>query len=282
MIRPVLAFALALGAAMASGQAWAARSYGNCNGYIDSLPATVDSSGTWCLRANELTAQESGAAITVSANYVVIDCNDFRLSGFAAGASTRATGIAVRREFHNVTVRNCQVGGFRIGVEVLGFNHVVEGNRIDSNTYIGIFGRGGFNIARDNLVRDTGGRPAASEAFGIMMLGDFATVLDNIVAGVSADSVVVTPFIAGQKQRVSHAYGIVIGDGLVQANRVLDVDETAVGIQVLGDGAVLDNVLFHGGGKSAVGIDGGGGRCDDNVVIGYKHRHSHCVGGPET
>jgi hypothetical protein len=280
MIRAVLAFMLAVGAALAPGHAWAARSYGNCNGYIDSLPATIDSSGTWCLRANELTAQESGAAITVSAHYVVIDCNDFRLSGFAAGESTRAVGIAVRREFHNVTVRNCQVGGFRIGVEVLGFNHVVEGNRIDSNTYIGIFGRGGFNIVRDNLVRDTGGRPAASEAFGILVLGDFTTVLDNIVAGVSANSVVVTPF--GKKHRDTRALGIVIGDGLVQGNRVLDIGQAAIGIQVLGEGAILDNVVFRGAGKQAVGINGGGGRCDDNVVIGYKHRHSHCVGGPET
>lgn len=281
MIRPVLAFALALGAALAPGHAWAARSYGNCNGYIDALPATIDSAGTWCLRANELSAQDSGAAITVAAHYVVIDCNDFRLSGFPAGVSTRAVGIAVRGEFHNVIVRNCQVGGFRIGVEVLGFNHVVEGNRIDSNTYVGIFGRGGFNIARDNLVRDTGGRPEASEAFGIVMLGDFNTVVDNIVAGVSAGSVVVTPLSADQDRR-RRAHGVVIGDGLVQGNRVLDVDETAFGIYVLGDGAVLDNILFHGAGKQAVGINGGGGRCDDNVVIGYKHRHSHCVGGPET
>ena len=284
MNRPILALAVTLGAASAPGLAWAAHSYGTCTGYIDSLPATIASSGTWCLRADELTAQTSGAAVSVEADFVVIDCNDFRLSGIQAGAATMTTGIAVReRDRHNVVVRHCHLEGFRYGVAMMGFSHVVEHNTIDASTFVGVSVRGSYTVVRDNLVRETGGRPGAEEAYGIVMLGEFGMALDNTVAGVS-------PFLLEDKGRGGRhhddredwrTYGILLRDGVVQGNRVIDLAATATGIQLLGDGVIRDNIVFHGEGKSAVGIDGGGNRCTDNDVSAYKHRFRHCVGGED-
>jgi hypothetical protein len=65
--------------------AQAAESYDNCSGYIDSVPAVIATQGTWCLRKDLSTAQTSGNAIEIAANNVVIDCNDFKLGGLAAG-----------------------------------------------------------------------------------------------------------------------------------------------------------------------------------------------------
>src|SRR5688572_11288780 len=74
--------------------ALAARSYDTCTGYVESLPATIGSPGQWCLRRDLSTAQTSGAAITVAANNVTLDCNDFKLGGLSAGLDTLAHGMA--------------------------------------------------------------------------------------------------------------------------------------------------------------------------------------------
>jgi hypothetical protein len=295
MNRHVLAIALTLGAGIAPGLAWAAHSYGTCSGYIDSLPATVSTSGTWCLRSDLLSAPSSGAAITVDADFVVIDCNDFRISGLDAGTSTFATGISVRDSAsHNVIVRNCQIEGFRYGVAMMGFSHLIENNTIDASTFVGISIRGSFTVVRNNLVRETGGRPGADEAFGIVMLGEFGTALDNTVAGVSAMVLEKTGSgnnghngnngnngNNGEDHVDTRTYGILMRDGVVQGNRVIALDATATGIQLLGEGVVRDNIVFSGEGKWAVGIDGGGNPCTDNNVAGYRLRYRHCVGGPK-
>lgn len=283
MKRPVLALALVLGAAGAPGLASAAHSYGTCAGYIDSLPATLSTGGTWCLRSDLLSAPSSGAAITVDADHVVIDCNDFRISGLDAGPSTFATGISVRGgDRHNVIVRNCHIEGFRYGVAMMGFSHLVEHNTIDASTFAGISVRGSFTVVRGNLVRETGGRPGANEAYGIAMLGEFGTALDNTVAGVSAG---VPKKIGGghheEDRGDTRTFGILVRDGVVQGNRVLALDATATGIRLLGDGVIRDNIVFHGAGRHAIGIDGGGNVCTDNDVAGYRHRFHHCVGGPK-
>jgi hypothetical protein len=291
MKRHVLAIALTLGAGIAPGLARAAHSYGTCSGYIDSLPATVSTSGTWCLRSDLLSAPSSGAAITVESDFVVIDCNDFRISGLDAGTSTFATGISVRDSAsHNVIVRNCQIEGFRYGVAMMGFSHLIENNTIDASTFVGISIRGSFTVVRNNLVRETGGRPGADEAFGIVMLGEFGTALDNTVAGVSAMVLEKTGSANGNNGNNGHdgedhvgtrTYGILMRDGVVQGNRVIALDATATGIQLLGEGVVRDNIVFSGEGKWAVGVDGGGNPCTDNNVAGYRLRYRHCVGGPK-
>ncbi len=70
--------------------AHAAESYDNCTGFIDSVPATITTQGTWCLRKNLATNITTGNAITIATNNVTIDCNDFKIGGLAAGSASRA------------------------------------------------------------------------------------------------------------------------------------------------------------------------------------------------
>ena len=76
--------------AVYASPALAAESYDNCTGYIESLPASISTQGTWCLRKDLATGMASGNAIEVKANNVVIDCNDFKIGGLAAGAGAGA------------------------------------------------------------------------------------------------------------------------------------------------------------------------------------------------
>lgn len=109
--------------------ATAAESYDNCTGFIDSVPATLSTQGTWCLRKDLSTAISSGAAITIATNNVTINCNDFKLGGLAAGVGTQAKGILASDRL-NTTVRRCNVRGFLYGVsmEGAGGGHVIEDN----------------------------------------------------------------------------------------------------------------------------------------------------------
>ena len=75
--------------------AHAAQSYDNCTGFITSVPAVISTQGTWCLKQDLATAIASGNAISVNANNVTLDCNDFKLGGLAAGAGT----VAFRRSW---------------------------------------------------------------------------------------------------------------------------------------------------------------------------------------
>ncbi|QSX79171.1 right-handed parallel beta-helix repeat-containing protein [Agrilutibacter solisilvae] len=260
--------ALALAGLAYAGQASAAESYENCTGFIDSLPATVSTTGTWCLRADLHTTLSSGAAITVTSDNVTVDCNDFRLSGLEVGVGSYATGIAASQQArHNITVRNCRVEGFRYGIALIGFSHNIEDNIVEANNYVGIATRGEGNVVQNNLVRDTGGQPGMIAAYGIAMFGFYGSALNNTVIGVHGDD------------ETDNAYGIAIERGSVQGNRVMNLAAIATGIRSYDYSVIRDNVVIHGTG-SGVAIDGGNGRCRDNDIFGYEERFTNCA-GPE-
>jgi len=167
----------------AAGPAPAAESYDNCTGFIDSVPAVISAKGTWCLRRNLATAMASGAAIDIRTSNVVIDCNDFKIGGLAAGTATETSGI-LARSLQNIVVRQCTIRGFLRGIDIDGFgaNHLVEDNRLEGNTGSAIHVSGEGSVVRGNLVYGTGGSPA-SAASGIETW--FAVdVIGNTISGV--------------------------------------------------------------------------------------------------
>ena len=135
-----------------------AETYQTCTGFIDSLPATISTQGTWCLRKDVSTGMTSGAAITIAANNVTIDCNHFKLGGLAAGSATTATGIQASSTRQNVAIRQCNIRGFRFGVMLDGgAGHLIEDNAFDGNTTFGMYVAGGVGIeCTDNLATARG------------------------------------------------------------------------------------------------------------------------------
>ena len=243
----------------------AAQSYDNCTNFIDAVPAVISTQGTWCLRHDLATAVSSGEAITVAANNVTIECNDFKLGGLAAGVGTSAYGI--HSDAGNTTVRNCRVRGFRIGVFLRGDASVAEDNRVESSTRAGIVTQGDGSIIRRNVVVDIGG--AAAEARGIEASGP-ADIIDNTVAGLAPGS--------GN----ASAIGIIVfaghGSGtVIQGNRVRTLVPSGTGnrfgIYVPNSPVAVrgNTIVMSGADASDVGV-----QCSsthiivaDNVVVGW-------------
>ena len=174
---------------LAAAPCLAAESYDNCAGFIDSVPATINTQGTWCLRGDLATPIATGAAIEIATGNVTIDCNQFKLGGLAAGAGTTASGISAL-DRSNVTIRQCNVRGFMRGIYLResgsgAGGHVVEDNRLDGNTLQGVSVRGDGSVIRRNMVLNTGGSTTALDATAIATWLD-VDVIDNTVDRVTA------------------------------------------------------------------------------------------------
>ena len=208
----VLVTSLGLAAAgPAQAETWHA-----CSGFIDALPATITTQGTWCLRGDLSTTLASGEAITIAANNVTIDCNDYKIGGLGAGAATAATGIHTSGRL-NATVRNCHVRGFLVGIELVGASaggHLVEDNRLDFNTYRAIRVYGDGSTVRRNLVFDTGGSTLFTGTVIAINAVSTVDVLDNTVSGVAA-----TPDSYGNATAVGIALDSSVGSEIA-GNRV--------------------------------------------------------------
>ncbi|HEY0661012.1 MAG TPA: NosD domain-containing protein [Lysobacter sp.] len=269
---PVLLFAVAAGC-FVPGKARAAEDYDNCTGYIDSLPASISTQGTWCLRKHLFTSMSSGAAITIATDNVTVDCNHFRLSGFGAGIATSAMGIATGTSRQNATIRRCRIQGFSYGVSLSGANHVIERSQLDRNNYAGIFLDSDGSAVRDNIITGTGGYPGGSQAFGIYAIssGTGAQIIGNTIRGIAP---------AGDVSGNRNSIGIHAGNALIQGNRIGGLvaggSFVAIGIAPVG-GLVRDNVVMQLSSTPGYGVSASGGSiCQDNTVKGYVTAIANC------
>jgi parallel beta-helix repeat protein len=247
-----LAFLPVLLLAVLASRTEAAESYDACAGFIDTVPATITTQGTWCLRADVGTGIGTGEAILVAANNVTIDCNGFKIGGLSAGATSQTNGIAADTRM-NTTVRGCTIRGFRHGVYIENSNGaLVEDNLIDGSLGAGIVLDGDGGTIRRNRVVDTGAPADGNDAYGIRAIG-LVDVLDNTVAGV--------------EQTLVH--GISVTDdpgGTIEGNRVRSLAGATVAIGINASSAygalVRDN---HLRGPGVVGV-----RCvpDQALVVG--------------
>ena len=195
---------LVLLAAAAPGRA---ETVATCAGYIDTLPATICTGGTWCLDHDLATSMTSGNAITIAANNVTIDCNGFKIGNLAAGAGTDTTGILVDRL--NTTVVGCHFRGFEAPIVGVGAHGArIEDNLFEGGHYYGLYLAGDGTSIRGNRFVDIGGAnggeairvagrgeirgntidgvaPQAGNTAGIVGYGDFL-VIDNTIRGLVA------------------------------------------------------------------------------------------------
>ena len=220
-----------------------------------SLPATITTQGTWCLRKDLATSINTGNAITVASNNVTIDCNDYKLGGLGAGLGTNAVGIGSMQR-NNITIRHCNVRGFWIGIN-LAYNagdtvpttgNVVENNRIDGNTRMGISVDADGAMIRGNTVVNTGGNAGAENAIAIQT--NFSTdILDNLIDGVAP---------TGDSN--AQSYGIIawgnVG-GVIANNRIRNVVAnsfaTGIALTVTSTGVTIkDNAIDMPGAAASI------------------------------
>lgn len=241
----------------------AAESYDNCNGVITSLPATISTQGVWCLKKNLVHAASTGAAITIAANNVTVDCNHFNVD--AAAGAAGSDGIA--GNVLNATIRNCGIRGFRSGIHLDGGGHLVEENYLDRNRLWGVRAMGSNNRVVGNRVFNTlGSADGANSTTGILANGD---VIDNLVSGLVSGS-------------GSFVYGINALSGEVSGNTVrgfmLASGKSARAIYPRGAGMKMRSnhvISAHSNAQQVGTVSGSGiysasGRfCGDNTVAGF-------------
>jgi hypothetical protein len=270
----LLTAVLVLGLAPRTAQA--AESYDTCTSVIASLPATLSTQGTWCFDKNFAPSMASGNAITITANHVTLDCNGFLLDNTQAGGATNAIGIAAT-DMANLTIRHCDVRGFRMGARLLGVSggHVVEDNRFQQNTYVGVNVQGNGSVVRRNLVLDTGASTISDFAMGIYT-NYTVDVIDNTVSGVAAR--------VGSN---GNAYGInteANSSGTIALNRIRGITRqgtgSAWGVYNNNSGRInlTDNDLASVSPTNAFGLrcQTSQGSSTGNVINGFVTGHVNC------
>lgn len=214
---PFLLFATAL--ALAPRPADAAETFHTCAGFIDALPAVISTQGTWCLRGDLSTSVATGTGITVQTNNVAIDCNGYKIGALGAGEQSGATGILAQAR-RRVTVRNCTIRGFQVGIALRDISlvrggHLVEDNLLDFQTWIGIWVEGHDSVIRRNQLLSVGGSIFDQYSAAIHSRGD-VDIVDNLVADM-------LPARPDWEPDTGHVYALLVednGHGTVARNRL--------------------------------------------------------------
>lgn len=163
---------------------------------IETIPATISEPGNYCMVANATVDITSGAAITIAADHVTLDCRDFTLLNEASSSTGASRGIVAESRY-NLLVRNCRVvGGFTDAIALTQpqsgpnstFYNRIEDNYILGPYRYGILAYGSAIEVRDNQIYDVGGQSSGA-AIGIRVgaastsQARFQVVERNLVAG---------------------------------------------------------------------------------------------------
>lgn len=235
---------------------------------ITKLPYQIDVAGVYCLKKN-LTFATKGApnttgnaiVIGTDAPGTVLDLNGFTLSGGSATSISNAIGIHIGAD--NVTVRNGTVKNFGTGVYASSYPSgiIVENLAVDSNFSTGIGLYAEKCIIRNNLVTNTGGSTAISNAsaYGIYADGDDFSIYGNTVMGVAG---------------VGSGYGVGI-------SAAASADRSVVNNNTISSITPTAGIWFQGGtnhiasgnritkpGSFGIAIGGTGSNYMDNLVSG--------------
>jgi hypothetical protein len=261
----------------AAPSASAAESYDSCSGFVDTVPVVITTQGTWCLRHDIATSLNPITAIDIQTSNVTIDCNGFKLGGLSAGPGTTSTAIYAYGTLSNITVRRCNIRGFRFGISIYandpGTGHVVEDNRLEQMTAQGIYVIGHGSVVRRNTVINTGGAPGTTQATAISVLGD---AVDNVVDGMFGEAGVTNFAPTGI---YSGGVGGISGFGfLVKGNRVRNLvpkgTGEAWGLALAGYAqSVRDNILSlptPSNGKGVYCSLGGEDVLRDNIIRNFS------------
>jgi hypothetical protein len=235
---------------------------------ITSLPATIDTAGSYCLTDNLSTSISTGSAMSVNADEVVLDLGGFVLDGSAAGSAGQANGVRASGR-RDVTIRNGIVRGFFYGI-VLGGGagaqgYLVERIAAEDNFFggIGVEGRGA--VVRDNRVIDTGGstHPLANgNAVGIALSGTGSRALDNDVVDTFA-----APTHNAWSIHATNADRAVIEGNRVSAGTAGGGTTYGIIVPFSQDVLVVDNRI-NGTSVGVIYSSGGTGKYRDNLTSG--------------
>lgn len=175
-----------------------------CTTIINTLPYTISSPGTYCLRTNSIT--QSFYGVQILSSDVVLNCRGRSIE--AAVPQSGSDGISTMSGLDNVTVQNCIVKGFDRGISI---GHEAHGaqvlnNRVENGLSDGIIVWGHNARVVNNRVSNM--RPeSGQQVVGISLLPFSPEVsatgqelLNNTVASMSASYLLVGLMVSGSTE----------------------------------------------------------------------------------
>jgi parallel beta-helix repeat protein len=239
-----------------------------CQTPIIAIPFTIAVPGQYCLARNVTTTMKAGAAITVAADGVSLDLQNFALTD-SASALTQAVGIFADQR-QNVTVKNGTVRGFFTGIllQKPAPYSSPQGLLVDrvkalNSRYAGIWLEGMGNTVSMSHATATGRTTALgpfADAWGIVSRGPNASLSGNLVLGT-----------VGTGGGAACGIALAAGDAAtVSANRVTGV-ATPPGTGILLDGSAsvtVDNNILATLTYGIVFANGATGTASGNTFTG--------------
>src|SRR5690606_36853489 len=165
-----------------------------CTEYIDAAPAAADQPGTWCLANDIRTTADERTAVTVATDDVSIDCRGPLIDGTANlaggyGTAIRYSGPGGDYEGDNITVRNCVIRGYVIGIGLYGGSgHLVEDNTVSGSITSGINMTAERSTIRRNRVLDLYAPDVPQTTPQAISADGSIDVLDNVVSGIRTNA----------------------------------------------------------------------------------------------
>jgi len=266
--RPALA-ALAASVLFAFTPAAPARAetFSTCNHFVNAIPTTLASQGVYCLVQDVSTAIATGAAITVGANNVTLDCNGYKIGGLAAGEDTEAAGIRLDASAGpgtNFTLRNCTIRGFGTGLFAkAGQGLLVEDNRFDQsrNKAIDLIYPNAF-VLRRNLVIDTGG---AGSIIAIGASGYGGDISDNTIRNTFSTNSSVMGIHGGNCVACTVARNRILG---MSGTTATGMNFSSSGVNAKQTRVIGNTVTLLTGAATGIQAINARGLCKDNTVNG--------------
>jgi len=241
----------------------------NCT-VIASLPYSIGTPGTYCLKSDLTYAALDSIAINISAsaNPVVLDLNGHSLT--YTGPKTEDGSLGIRVWPAHATVRNGAVRGFYTGVQYINTatDGLVEDLQVEDSYSAGIVVQGQRHVVRRCRISKTGVGATSGLRHGIHVYGPQHRVLDNDVSDTATTSA----------DPAASAAGIALwnADGaIVEGNRIVNTTgPNAYGITNAKAGAWLGSnmLLVNNRISTAPGgiflLVGTSARYRDNLTMG--------------
>lgn len=236
---------------------------------IESVPATINASGTYCLQKNLIMAGTAIAAITINASQVTLDCNDHTVTKYSSSSAQYGVLSSSRAQ---LKVRNCGLHLFNTGIALVRSRVMdVRGNTI-SGSGTGMLLTGHSMDVFDNVVTGMYGSTTTAPMIGLIIetaysgqMVSIARVRGNRIAGV-------------------HAYGIGINGSsgvLLEGNHVhlLANADPRIGIWIndyhdlpdfplFSNAIVRGNYVFGHGSSGILVASGSTAMCSENYIRG--------------
>jgi len=238
-----------------------------CTG-ITTLPKNITVPGHYCLASGLSWAGTTGAAIKISADNVVLDCNDNMIS-FSGTAQVYGVLGSIRSD---VEIRHCRFKNFYRGVYLYGENHrlYIHDNYITSSRYSGIavYGRD-FHVNR-NYVTDTAGPYAI---LANVSAGGSASLNENFVSNVTGTAASLNGIIIAGGGRATLVDNFIRGVGRATTSQSSAYSVASVTTLTPSPAVIKYGVAFKGLGVANYAVSKATGVpssvCKDVTAVGY-------------